>query len=140
KSSGIKTEDLLSAFRNSFNPRIVVTVDMLATGTDIRPLEIVMFMRDVKSRIFYEQMKGRGVRIIDRDDLQRVTPDAAFKDRFVIVDCVGVAENDLADSPPLERQPTVSFNKLLDAVKFGTTDPAILSSLASRLGRLDQRL
>lgn len=140
KSSGVKPEDLLSAFRNSYNPRVVVTVDMLATGTDVRPLEIVMFMRDVKSRIFYEQMKGRGVRVIERDDLQRVTPDAIQKDRFVIVDCIGVAENDLADSPPLERQPTVAFSKLLDAVKFGSTDPEILSSLASRLARLDRQI
>jgi type I restriction enzyme R subunit len=34
-----KPEDLLQAFRNSMYPRIVVTVDMIATGTDVKPLE-----------------------------------------------------------------------------------------------------
>src|SRR5262249_1086516 len=79
KSSGLKAEDLLSSFRNSPNPRIVVTVDMIATGTDIKPLEIVMFMRDVQSRNFFEQMKGRGVRVINSTDFQAVTPDAKVK-------------------------------------------------------------
>ena len=60
-----KPEDLLAAFRNSYNPRIVVTVDMIATGTDIKPLECVFFMRATKSRTFFEQMKGRGVRVIN---------------------------------------------------------------------------
>ena len=50
KSTGVKPEDLLSSFRNSYNPRIAVTVDMIATGTDVKPLEIVFFMRTVKSR------------------------------------------------------------------------------------------
>src|SRR6185437_10255798 len=90
KASNLKPEDLLSSFRNSYNPRIVVTVDMIATGTDVKPLEIVMFMRAVKSRNFFEQMKGRGVRVIDAGDLQAVTADATVKDRFVIVDCVGL--------------------------------------------------
>ncbi|HEU5363905.1 MAG TPA: DEAD/DEAH box helicase family protein, partial [Hanamia sp.] len=51
---------VLSQFRNDYYPRIAVTVDMIATGTDIRPLEVLVFMRDVKSRSYYEQMKGRG--------------------------------------------------------------------------------
>ena len=91
KSSGVKPEDLLSSFRNSYNPRIVVTVDMIATGTDIRPLEVVMFMRTVRSCNFFEQMKGRGVRVIGPADLQAVTPDAKAKTHFMIVDCVGGA-------------------------------------------------
>ena len=140
KSSGLKAEDLLSSFRNSYNPRIVVTVDMIATGTDIKPLEIVMFMRAVRSRTFFEQMKGRGVRVINATELQAVTPDATSKTHFVIVDCVGLCEGDLTDSQPLERQPTVPFHKLLQAVAFGSTDPDILSSLAGRLARLDRQL
>ncbi|NTU50485.1 MAG: hypothetical protein HGA87_06390, partial [Desulfobulbaceae bacterium] len=40
--------------------RIAVTVDMVATGTDIKPLECLIFMRDVKSEGYFEQMKGRG--------------------------------------------------------------------------------
>ena len=94
---------MLSSFRNSYNPRVVVTVDMIATGTDVKPLEIVMFMRAVKSRNFFEQMKGRGVRVINPTDLQSVTPDALSKDRFVLIDCVGLCETDLIDAPPLEK-------------------------------------
>ncbi len=140
KSSGLKAEDLLSSFRNSYNPRIVVTVDMIATGTDIKPLEVVMFLRAVKSRTFFEQMKGRGVRVINATELQAVTPDATSKTHFVIVDCVGLCEGDLTDSQPLERQPTVPFHKLLQAVAFGSTDPDIISTLAGRLARLDRQL
>ena len=140
KSSGLKAEDLLSSFRNSYNPRIVVTVDMIATGTDIRPLEIVMFMRAVRSRTFFEQMKGRGVRIIDDTELQGVTPDAGSKTHFVIVDCVGLAEQELTDTQSLEREPTVPFHKLLQSIAFGSTDRDVISSLAGRLARLDRRL
>lgn len=140
KASGLKPEDLLSSFRNSYNPRVVVTVDMIATGTDVKPLEVVMFLRSVKSRTYFEQMKGRGVRVINPTDFQAVTPDAAAKTRFVVVDCVGVCESPLVDSKPLERQPTVTFQKLLDAVGFGSRDPDLLSSLASRLARLERQL
>lgn len=140
RTTGAKPEDLLASFRNSYNPRIVVTVDMIATGTDIKPLEIVMFMRSVKSRNFFEQMKGRGVRVIDQTDFRAVTPDAESKTHFVIVDCVGVCEAEKTDAPPLERSYSVSFDKLLQAVAFGSTDPDILSSLAGRLARLDRQL
>ena len=140
KTTGLKPEDLISSFRNSYNPRIVVTVDMIATGTDIKPVEVVFFMRNVRSRNFFEQMKGRGVRTISPTDFNAVTPDARNKDRFVIVDAVGVTETELSDSYSLERQPTVPFDKLLDLVGKGSRDPEVLSSLASRLARLDRRL
>ena len=140
KTTGPKSEDLISSFRNSYNPRIVVTVDMIATGTDIKPVEVVFFMRNVRSRNFFEQMKGRGVRTISPTDFNAVTPDARNKDRFVIVDAVGVTETELSDSYSLERQPTVPFDKLLDLVGMGSRDPEVLSSLASRLARLDRRL
>ncbi len=140
KSSNIKAEDLLSSFRNSYNPRVAVTVDMIATGTDIKPLEIVMFMRAVKSRNFFEQMKGRGVRVIRDNDFQAVTPDAKSKTHFVIVDSVGVTESTLNDTYPLERKRLVSFHKLVQVVSFGNTEPATLSSLVSRLARLEPRL
>jgi type I restriction enzyme R subunit len=140
KSSRVKPEDLLSSFRNSYNPRIAVTVDMIATGTDIKPLEVVMFMRTVKSRNFFEQMKGRGVRIIDDNDFQAVTKDAKAKTHFVIVDCVGVCEQEMSDTRPLERKRSVSFKDLMQSVAFGNTDADVLSSLASRLARLEQSL
>ena len=140
RTTGARPEDLITKFRNSFAPRIVVTVDMIATGTDIKPVEVVFFMRNVRSRNFFEQMKGRGVRTISATDFNAVTPDAANKDRFVIVDAVGVTENDLSDSYTLDRHPSVPFDKLLDRVAMGDRDPDILSSLGSRLARLDRRL
>ena len=140
RTTGVKPEDLITSFRNSYNPRIAVTVDMIATGTDIKPVEVVFFMRNVRSRNFFEQMKGRGVRTISSTDFKAVTPDATNKDRFVIVDAVGVTETDLSDSYSLERQRTVPFDKLLDMVSMGSREPEVLSSLASRLTRLDRKL
>ena len=139
KTTGAKPSDLIQAFRNEFNPRIAVTVDMIATGTDIKPIEIVMFMRNVRSRVQFEQMKGRGVRIIDENELKGVTDDATAKTHFVIVDCVGVTETDLADTQPLERKKSVSFKALLEHVALGGTDPDYISSLVSRLARLDKQ-
>ena len=140
ESTSVTPDRLLQQFRTSFDPRIVVTVDMIATGTDVKPLEIVMFMRAVRSRNFFEQMKGRGVRVIDPTDLLSVTPDAAGKDRFVLIDCVGVCEQDLSETAPLERARSVSFEKLLQAVAAGSLDPDVLSTLAGRLARMDCRL
>lgn len=139
KTTGDTPKNLIKAFRNSYNPRIAVTVDMIATGTDIKPVEIVFFMRAVKSRAFFEQMKGRGVRVIKPDDLKAVTPDAQSKDHFVIVDAVGVCEQDMTDSKPMEKKPTVSFEKLMQAVSLGNTEEEVLSSLAGRLARMEHR-
>lgn len=136
-TTGRDPKDLIQDFRNSYNPRIAVTVDMIATGTDIKPVEIVMFMRTVKSRLLFEQMKGRGVRVIDPTELHAVTPDAAAKTHFVIVDCVGATEATLSDTQPMERKKTVSFAALLEHVALGGTDPDCYSSLASRLARLN---
>ena len=140
KTTGASPEDLLSSFRNSYNPRIAVTVDMIATGTDVKPLECLLFMRNINSAGYFEQMKGRGVRVIGRDDLQSVTPDAKEKTHFVIVDAVGVCERDKTVSPPLERRPSVSTEKLLQMVAMGMVDPDLVSSLASRLARLSRHV
>ena len=140
RTTGARPEDLITQFRNSFNPRIVVTVDMIATGTDIKPVEVVFFMRNVRSRNFFEQMKGRGVRTISATDFNAVTPDADGKDRFVIVDAVGVTESELSESYSLDRHPSAPFDTLLDMVAMGDREPDTLSSLASRLARLDRRL
>ncbi len=138
KTTGRKPADLIQDFRTGFNPRIAVTVDMIATGTDIRPIEIVWFMRSVQSRVMFEQMKGRGVRIVSKTDLLQVSPDATAKTHFVIVDCVGVTESDLSDTQPLERKRNVSLKELLEHVAAGGTHPDVLSSLAARLARLDR--
>jgi len=140
RTTGAKPKDLINEFRTSPMPRIAVTVDMIATGTDIKAVEVVMFMRAVKSRAFFEQMKGRGVRVIKPDDLQSVTPDAKAKDHFVIIDAVGVCEQDKTDSRPMEQKPTVSFEKLMQAVAFGNIEDDVLTSLAGRLARMEHRL
>ena len=133
---------LLATFRNSPNPRIVVTVDMIATGTDVKPLECLLFMRDTKSRAFFQQMIGRGTRIMDDTEYQAVTPDAQHKERFVVVDAIGVTDGRFPDSvQPLERKPTVPLDKILAMVGLGgKIDPDIASSLASRLIRLEHRM
>jgi type I restriction enzyme R subunit len=138
KTTGDKPEDLIASFRNSYNPRIAVTVDMISTGTDIRPLECLIFMRDVKSQVYFEQMKGRGTRVISSTDFNAVTPDASNKTHFVIIDAVGVCENDKTDSRPLEKKRTIPFDKLLQLVALGNRDEDILTSLAGRLARLDR--
>jgi type I restriction enzyme, R subunit len=140
RTTGVDPKTLIKTFRNSYHPRIAVTVDMIATGTDIKPVEIVVFMRAVKSRTFFEQMKGRGVRIIKADDLKSVTPDAVSKDHFVIVDAVGVCEQDMTDARPMEKKPSVAFDKLLQAVALGNTDEDVLTSIAGRLARMEHRI
>jgi type I restriction enzyme R subunit len=140
RSTGKKPEDLISDFRNSYYPRIAVTVDMIATGTDIRPLEVLLFMRAVKSRLLFEQMLGRGTRVVSQTELQNVTSDAEVKDHFVLIDAVGIVDQELTDPQTLERKRTQSFKQLLESVSVGITDPDTLSSLAGRLSRLAKRL
>ncbi len=133
-------EDILQDFRNSYFPRIAVTVDMIATGTDVKPIEMLVFMRQVRSRGYFEQMRGRGTRVISSDDLQAVTRDAAHKTHFVLVDAVGLVEAGMVDTTPtLERKRSVSFDKLLEAIAYGDSDEATVSSLAGRLARLQQK-
>lgn len=140
KTSNLKPEDVLTEFRNSYNPRIAVTVDMIATGTDVKPLECLLFMRNIASSNYYEQMKGRGVRVVDADKLQQVTPDAKCKTRFVIVDAVGVTEQCKTESSPLDRKPSVAFKKVLETVAKGVVDADLASTLAARLTRLEPGL
>jgi type I restriction enzyme R subunit len=133
---------VLSQFRNDYYPRIAVTVDMIATGTDIRPLEVLVFMRDVKSRSYYEQMKGRGTRTCSLEQLKATgTPAAKFtKDHFVIIDAIGVESSQKTDSRPLEKKPGMSLKDLLENVAVGNTQEDILSTLANRLIRLDKQI
>ena len=132
---------VLGSFINDYYPRVAVTVDMIATGIDIRSLECLIFMRDVRSRNYFEQMKGRGTRTIKTDDLLRVTSDAREgKDHFVIVDAVGVTKSLKTDTRPLERKPGESLESLMKSVTFGAKDEDTLTSLANRLIRLNSRL
>lgn len=137
------TEDpqtLIKSFRVDPYPRIAVTVDMIATGTDIKPVEVVIFMRDVKSSGYFEQMKGRGVRTIDDGALAQVTPDAGTKTRFILIDAVGVTETCKSASQPLERKRSLGFDKLLEQIAQGRRDEDAISSLAARLAALERRI
>ena len=132
-----KSEELIQEFRLSPTLRVAVTVDMIATGTDIKPLEVLLFLRDVRSRVYFEQMKGRGTRVLSPTDLKAVSgEEARAKERFIIVDAVGVCESDKTESRPLERKPGVSFGNLLTQVAMNDRSEDTLTSLGSRLARL----
>ncbi|WP_336689856.1 MULTISPECIES: type I restriction endonuclease subunit R [unclassified Chryseobacterium] len=135
-------KSILSQFRNDYYPRIAVTVDMIATGTDIRPLEVLLFMRDVKSKSYYEQMKGRGTRTCSLEELRlKGTPSAQYsKDHFVIIDAIGVESSQKTDSRPLEKAPGVSLKDVLQSIAMGNRSEEMLTTLANRLIRLDRQI
>lgn len=138
---GEDPKSVLSQFRNGYYPRIAVTVDMIATGTDVKPLECLLFMRDVKSKGYFEQMKGRGTRTLDHDGLRKVSSAAkSAKTHYVIVDAIGVTKSlKTASRPPITR-PTVRFSDLAMEVVMGATDADTVSSLAGRLARIERQL
>jgi type I restriction enzyme R subunit len=138
---GEDPKSVLAQFRNDYYPRIAVTVDMIATGTDVKPLECLLFMRDVKSKNYFEQMKGRGTRTLDKDSLQKVTPSAqSAKTHYVIVDAIGVTQSMKTASQPLITKPGVRLKNLAMGVMMGASDSDTVSSLAGRLARLDKQL
>lgn len=133
-------KSVLNRFRNSYYPRIAVTVDMIATGTDVKPLEVLLFMRDVKSINYFEQMKGRGTRTINNNDLKLISRTADSKTHFVIVDAVGAIKSKKTDSRPLERKRGVPLKDLLGAVTMGVAEEDLFLSLANRLIRLEKQI
>ncbi|MCY4753187.1 type I restriction endonuclease subunit R [Pelomonas aquatica] len=136
-----QADAVLTAFRNDYAPRIAVTVDMIATGTDVKPLEVLLFMRDVRSRGYYEQMKGRGVRSLDANGLRKVSASAdGAKTRFILIDAVGVEKSLKTESRSLEQKPGVPLKDLLHAVALNQRDDDTLLTLANRLVRLDKQL
>jgi len=140
KLEGKKPAQLIKEFRNELNPRIAVTVDMIATGTDIKTIEVVMFMRKVNSRQYFEQMKGRGCRVMKDDDFREINKGAYSKDRFYVVDCVGVCRNEkLSETEPIDRV-NVSFDSLIRYFQYGRPSKEHVESLAIRLKRLSNKL
>lgn len=137
-----KTDKHIQDFRTDPRFRIAVSVDQIATGTDIRPIECLVFMRMVRSRSLLEQMKGRGCRRVQPDELQSVTPDARDKDHFVIVDCVGISDEERAwaETKPLDREPATPLKTLMQRVAEGVTSDRIVGSVGARLVRLAYRL
>jgi len=132
-------KSILSAFRNDFNPRVAVTVDMIATGTDVKPLECLVFMRDVRSKNYFEQMLGRATRTLGEDDLKKVSPSAVHRKLgFIVVDAVGVTKSQKTTSRQLERKPTETLENLMWSVANGVCDEDTLTTLAGRLANLDK--
>ncbi|WP_207215883.1 DEAD/DEAH box helicase family protein [Pseudolysobacter antarcticus] len=134
-------DTILSNFRNDYYPRMAVTVDMIATGTDVKPLEVLLFMRDVRSKGYYEQMKGRGVRSLDAESLKKVSNSAdSAKTHFVLIDAVGVEKSLKTESRPLEKKPGVSLDALLKSIAVGGRDDDTVLTLGNRLVRLSKQL
>lgn len=134
-------KSVLSSFRNDYYPRIAVTVDMIATGTDVKPIECLLFMRDVRSKNYFEQMLGRATRTLGYEDLKKVSPSATErKTGFIVVDAVGVTTSQKTTSRQLERKPTVSLKELINSVVMGGRDEDTLTSLANRFIKLDKTM
>ena len=135
------SNELIRQFRNDKDFRIAVTCTLVATGTDIKPLEVVMFMRDVASEPLYVQMKGRGVRTIGDEQLRNVTPNAYSKDCFFLVDAVGVTEHEKVITSPSEGATSklMSLKELLEKITHGNVSDDYLRLLASRLSRISHK-
>lgn len=132
------SNELIRQFRNDKDFRIAVTCTLVATGTDVKPIEVVMFMRDVESLPLYIQMKGRGVRTIGDEQLRNVTPNAFSKDCFYLVDAVGVTEHELSiptttDGPTTK---TITLKELLERISHGYLPDEYLKRLAATLARI----
>jgi type I restriction enzyme R subunit len=139
-------EENVGAFRNDAKLRIAVTVEQIGTGTDVKAVECIVFMRMVGSRVLLNQMRGRAVRTMDDDDFWQVTPGAAekgqTKDYSVLVDAIGLTDEDvvLAEAMPTTGDPTIPLQKLLRDIGMGLTDDESLKSAALRLVRLNNKL
>lgn len=134
------SDKLIRSFRNDKDFRIAVTVTLVATGTDIKPLEVLIFLKDVQSDPLYKQMKGRGVRTISDEKLREVTPNATSKEFFYLIDAVGVTESE-------KRQPIsnsvsqfhISFKDLFEKMAHGNVQDEYLQLLADKLSSLLNR-
>jgi type I restriction enzyme R subunit len=137
-----RPDELLSEFRNTPELRAAVTVDMIATGTDVRPIECVFFLRDVRSWAYFEQMRGRGARVINPTELRAVTPDIQQKTRFVVIDAIGVSESHKRETPAVERDEVGrhSLRRLLGKTASGEIDEDEAEELGFRLSRLSRTL
>lgn len=136
------SNELIRRFRNDKSFRIAVTVNLVATGTDIKPLEILLFMRDVRSSILYTQMKGRGVRTIGDELLRNITPNAISKDSFFLLDAVGVTESEKFIPKPNEgiyRPTNPTLEQLLEQISHGYLPDDYLNMLASRVSRINAK-
>lgn len=146
KAEGTVQENI-QAFRTDPKLRIAVTVEQIGTGTDIKAVECLVFMRMVGSRVLFNQMRGRAVRTMNDDDFWQVTPGAAEKGQTktysVLVDAVGITDDDfvLKDAQPVtETKPSVPMRHLLQDIGMGTATSDTLKAVALRLRRLAGKL
>ena len=132
---------LIRDLRTEKDFRIAVTVTLVATGTDVRPLEVVLFMRDVQSDVLYTQMKGRGCRTIKDDKLREVTPNADTKECYYIVDAVGVTEHDhgIPGPGPGSSKKTLSLVQLLEHLAHGEVSDENLMLLRNYCSTINKR-
>ena len=134
---------LIRDLRNEKDFRIAVTVTLVATGTDVKPLEVVLFMNDVKSEVLYTQMKGRGCRVISEDKLKEITPNASTKECFYIVDAVGVTESDKhMPKPGLDggaKKKTLTLEHLIEHLAHGDLSDENLALLRDYCASINRR-
>ena len=138
--TGAKPEELIAEFRNGYNPRIAVTVDMIATGTDVKPLEMPALHARRQVASLFRADEGPRRPHDHADALRQVTPDAGDKNRFVLVDAVGVTESLKHVSQPLDRERKIGFDRLIDEIAAGRRDDDAVSTLAARLAALDRKI
>lgn len=134
---------LIRELRNEKEFRIAVTVTLVATGTDVKPLEVVLFMNDVKSSVLYTQMKGRGCRVISEDKLHEITPNANTKECFYIVDAVGVTESDKTIPRPVgigeNKKRILSLESLIEHLAHGEVTDDNLAYLRDYCASINRR-
>lgn len=123
-------------FRNRPAPGIVVTVDMLSTGVDIPDLEYIVFLRQVKSRILFEQMLGRGTRKGEK------FPD---KSHFTVFDCfdgtlLSYFKNASAMTTEPPEKPTRTIIQIIEDVWQNHDRNYNIRLLVKRLQRIDKEM
>ena len=142
KTTGKKPDDLLNEFRNSYNPRIAVTVDMIATGTDVKPLECLLFMRNINSASLLRADEGPGLpghRARRLCKASRPTPSTRpISSSSMPWAC---ASGTRPTSKPLDRKPSVPLDKILNTGgRRGGQRRRCAPTLAARLTRLDRQI
>ena len=136
------SNQLISDFRNEKEFRIAVTVTLVATGTDVKPLEVLVFMRDINSAVLYTQMKGRGCRTMDDDKFQLATPNGTSKDCFYLVDAVGVTEHEMklpGASSDAEFHKILGLERLMERLAHGEVPDEHLNLFAGYLSKINNK-
>lgn len=136
------SNQLISDFRNEKEFRIAVTVTLVATGTDVKPLEVLVFMRDINSAVLYTQMKGRGCRTMDDDKFRLATPNGTSKDCFYLVDAVGVTEHEMklpGAASDAEFHKTLGLERLMERLAHGEVPDEHLNLFAGYLSKINNK-